>query len=279
MSANSLPRRIVKRVARRVLDEDKYSYIQCGAKAWDIWRGSWYEPELDIIPFAVKQGDVVIDVGANFGLYCYHLSRAVGVTGKVWAFEPVPFTHKTLKRVAGVFSLKNVEVVPKGCSERNERITFSVPLAPMGTMSAGMAFIGTRTHDHPGRETQVRWQATREVSGDVVRLDDYMPSVADISFLKCDVEGAEPFVFRGATRLLDKHLPTLVCEINPFYLAGFDMQLDDLLGPLYARGYESYRLDDATKKLVRVKPTDIVEDNYVFVHPRRRARLLALLQS
>src|SRR5579859_1057758 len=247
MAADSFPRRIVKRFVGPLLDEDRYSYLQCAAKAWDIWRGAWSEPELDVVAHAVGEGDDVLDVGANFGLYSYHLSRRVGLRGRVWAFEPVPFTYKTLRRVGRVLRLSNVEIVPKGCSETNERVTMRVPLAPMGTLSAGMAYIGTRTHDHPGRETQVRWSATREFEADLVRLDDFLPKGLDVSFLKCDVEGAEPFVFRGARSLLDEHLPTIVCEINPFYLAGFNLQLGDLLDPLLQRGYALFRYDERAR--------------------------------
>jgi FkbM family methyltransferase len=279
MGANSLPRRIIKRVARPLLDENHYSYLQCVAKAWDIWRCSWYEPEIEVARAAVSRGDTVLDVGANFGLYAYHLSKAVGPVGRVYAFEPVPFTYKTLRRVVRVLRLDNVEIVPKGCAERNERITFSIPLAPAGTLSAGMAFIAGRTHDGPGKETQVRWTATREVEAEVVRLDDHLPALDDVSFLKCDVEGAETFVFRGATKLLDRHRPTLVIEINPFYLRGFGLALADLLDPLFDLGYSLYRYDETRKKLLSVAPPDVVEDNYVLVHPRRRERISALLPS
>jgi FkbM family methyltransferase len=270
---------MVKRVVGPLLDEDRYSYIQCAAKAWDIWRGTWSEPELDVARAAVRTGDVVLDVGANFGLYSYHLSRAVGPAGRVYAFEPVPFTNKTLRRVARVLSLDNVEVVAKGCSDTNERITFSVPLAPMGTLSAGMAFIGTRSHEHDGKETQVRWHATREFVGEVVRLDDFLPEQHDVSFFKIDIEGAEPMAFAGAMRLLERHRPTLVVEINPFYLRGFGKTLPDLIDPLFALDYRMYRYDDTRRGLVDVSRPDVVEDNYVFVHPRRRDRLVGILPS
>jgi FkbM family methyltransferase len=277
MGANSLPRRLAKHALRPLLNEDRYSYVQCAAKAWDIWRGTWHEPEIEIIPHAVAAGDTVLDLGANFGLYCYHLSRAVGPTGKVWAFEPVPFTCTTCRRVLTVMRLENVELVPKGCADKNEDVIFSVPLAPMGTLSAGQAYIGTRDDDQPGKETQVRWTATREVKAAVVRLDDFLPPLADVSFLKIDVEGAETFAFRGATKLLDKHVPTIVCEINPFFFKGFGLTVDDLIQPLLARGYDLYHYDDNLRKLVGVKPANVVEDNYVFVHARRRDRLAALL--
>lgn len=279
MGANSIPRRIVKRLIGRVLDEDRYSYVQCAAKSLDIYTGSWSEPELDLVPYAVKEGDTVLDIGANFGLYSHHLSRAVGPRGKVYAFEPVPFTYKTLRRVARVLRLKNVEIVPKGCGSEAGTVTFQVPLSPAGTLSAGMAFIGSRTDDHAGRETQVRWTQTREIPAEIVVLDDFLPPLDDVTFVKIDVEGAEPFALRGAARLLDKHLPTVLIEINPWYLQGFGQSVDDLAKIFAERGYELYRFDDVTRRLRRHDFAAIVEDNYVFVHPRRAARLSPLMAS
>jgi len=277
LGANSIPRRIVKRLIGRVLDEDRYSYVQCAAKSLDIVTGSWREPELDLLPYAVRPGDTVLDVGANFGLYSHHLSKAVGPKGKVFAFEPVPFTYKTLRRVARVLRLGNVEIVPKGCSNEAGTVTFQVPLSPAGTLSAGMAFIGSRTDDHDGREAQVRWTQTKEIPAELVVLDDFLPAIDDLPFVKIDVEGAEPFALRGAKKLIDRHLPTVLIEINPWYLQGFGQTVDDLWKPFADRGYELYRFDDRTRRLRKVSPADIVEDNYVFVHPSRAARLAPLM--
>lgn len=100
MAANSLLRRAVKASLHPVMNESTYSDVQGIAKAVDIRRGTWYEPELDLIAFAVRPGDEVLDLGANYGFYTYHLSRAVGAQGHVYAFEPVPFTNRTLALVA-----------------------------------------------------------------------------------------------------------------------------------------------------------------------------------
>lgn len=279
MAANSLTRRIVKRVVGPLLDENRYSYLQTAAMAWDIASGNWSEPELDLIPLAVREGDTVLDIGANFGLYAHHLSKAVGATGKVYAFEPVPFTYKTLRRVAKVLRFRNVEIVPKGCSDKAGEVTFHVPLSSMGTMSAGVAYIGTRNEDHPGHEKQVRWKAVKPVRAELVVIDDFLPPVRELSLVKCDVEGAELFTFLGATKTIEKHLPNVICEINPWYLEGFGVKTEQLLSYFSTKGYELYFYDHHRRLLVPRRPDEVVEDNYVFVHPRRRDRLASLLGS
>jgi FkbM family methyltransferase len=278
LGANSLPRRIVKLVLRPLLRDSSYQYIQTAAKAWDIRTGAWTEPEIELIPLAVRHGETALDIGANFGLYSYHLSRAVGPSGRVFAFEPVPFTHQTLRKVVRVLRLQNVTVVPKGCSDADGEISFEVPLSESGALATGVAYARGRNDDRPGKEGQVRWASTATITGEVVALDGYLPDLPAVSLVKCDIEGAEPLAFRGAHALIAKHRPTIICEINPWYLEGFGLQLErDLLNPLFQQGYELFFYEHERRRLVPRRADEVVEDNYVFVHPSRRDRLSSVL--
>jgi FkbM family methyltransferase len=238
--------------------------------AWDIYRGSLTEPEVDLVSVAVKPGDTAIDIGANYGLYCYHLSRAAGPSGRVYAFEPVPFTHRTLVTVSKLLRFdNNVTIFDKGCSDEPGLISFRVPLQASGAKLAGQACISRREDDRPGKESQVRWEKTEEVQSEVVALDQFLNPAADLSLIKCDIEGAELLAFRGAEGLIQKHCPTVLCEINPWFLEGFGIALGDLVAFFADKGYElyAYKQPRTLTKIGRIE--DIVEDNYVFIHARR----------
>lgn len=277
MGANSAARRLVKKALYPVLNEHTYVYFQALAKAWDIRKGKWSEPELDLIPPGVRAGETALDVGANYGLYSYHLSRAGGV--RVYAFEPVPFTFRTLAMVAWLLRFRNVELVEKGCSDRAGQISFTVPVQASGAMAAGQAYIGGRDDTRAGRERQVRWAATRDVTAEVVALDEFLPRVESLSLIKCDIEGAELLCFRGAERLIGEHLPTVICEINPWFLEGFGIRLEELLGFFDERGYKIYRYveEGARRRLREVAAGEVEEDNYVFIHPSRLERFKEFL--
>jgi FkbM family methyltransferase len=279
MGANSLLRRAIKATLHPILNEHTYGYLQGVAKAIDIRRGNWSEPELDLIPFAVRQGDQVLDLGANFGFYTYHLSRAVGPTGRVYAFEPVPFTYRTLVLVSRLLGLRNATLVQKGCSDAPGPVTFNVPIQSSGAPGAGQAYIGTRQDDRAGADRQVRWVRTIPVQCDVVALDQFLPPLTRLSLIKCDIEGAELLAFRGAARLIETHLPPVICEINPWFLDGFGLKVEDLIGFFTSRGYQLYSYTWA-KRLVPVGAlSDIVEDNYVFLHSDRLAPFVSLLDA
>lgn len=86
----------------------------------------------------------MLDIGANYGLYTYHLSRAVGPSGRVYAFEPVPFTSATLRLVSRILHLGNVELIPKGCGDRAAKVPFTLPIQASGAISAGLAHIAAQ---------------------------------------------------------------------------------------------------------------------------------------
>jgi FkbM family methyltransferase len=277
MPANSALRRLTKRFLHNLLSNHGYKYFQAFSKAWDIRNGTWSEPELDLIPFAVKPGETALDLGANFGLYTYHLSKALQGSGRIYAFEPVPFTFETLQLVARILRFRNVELIEKGCSDRAGMISFEVPVQASGAFAAGQAYIGGRRDDREGKEQQVRWSGTREVSCEVVRLDEFLPEVENLTLIKCDIEGAELLAFRGAERLIAKHLPSVICEINPWFLEGFGIRLEELTSFFVHQGYRLYHYRE--KALYEVEIKDIVEDNFLFVHPEKLPRFSSILAA
>jgi FkbM family methyltransferase len=279
MPANSALRRVIKKVLHGFLGDSSYKYFQAISKAKDIRNGSWSEPELDLIPFAVQPGETALDLGANFGLYCYHLAKVLGRSGRVYAFEPVPFTFETLRLVAKILGFRNVTLFEKGCAEEAGRISFEVPVQTSGAFAAGQAYIGGRRDDREGKEEQVRWAGTRQVVCEVVKLDDFLPEVESLSLIKCDIEGAELLAFRGAKKMIAKHLPSVICEINPWFLEGFGIRLDELLAFFSGQGYRlyHYRTEAGRGILKPVEADQVVEDNYIFIHPNRLARFASLL--
>jgi FkbM family methyltransferase len=240
-----------------------YGFLHGAAKAWDIRAGRWSEPELDLVPHLVRPGETAIDVGANFGLWTYHLSRAVGPSGHVLALEPVPYALASLRRVARLLRLGNVEVLDRGLSDTPGRVTFVLPLQASGAINAGLAHQAGRADDAPGDHV--------EVECELVRLDD-LAVPGDVSFLKCDIEGAELAALRGGEELLRRHAPTLLLEVDPRFLEGYGLAPGDVFAYLEGLGYGSpHRWDGG--RLHEVPPSSEAEGNLIFVHKRRADRL------
>jgi len=263
-------------------NEKTFKYFQAVSKAWDIKSGSWFEPELDLIEFGLRKGETTLDIGGNYGLYAYHMSRVVGKNGNVYSFEPIAFTfesHKVVSKLLG-FS-HNLTLFNKGCSNENAKIEFTVPVQQSGALASGLTYIRGRNDDRIGKEIQVRWDATRDVEAEVVRLDDFLPEIEDLPFMKMDIEGAEFFCVQGAEKLFSRHLPATICEINPWYLEGFGVKTEELTEFFTSKGYKIffYSNEKDRKSLKQVRVDEIVEDNYLFLHPSRFDRFTSLLPS
>lgn len=243
---------------------------------WDIKRGAWWEPELELIDRVVREGDTAIDIGANFGLWAYYLSRAAGPSGRVYSFEPIPFTARTFKLIArGLGFTRNVELVAKGCGEAAGNVVFSVPVMETGAISAGLVHMRGRNDDRPGREKHARFPKTKDVECEVVTIDEFLPDVQRVSLLKCDVEGADLYALRGARETLKKHKPVVIVEITPWFLEGFGLSAGDVVSFFDELGYRCYRYDDGGR-LIPTPADAIVEDNWVFVHPENASRVSGL---
>ncbi len=275
MGANSLPRRALKRVLAPLMSERNYQLIQSVAMAWDIRRGNTREPELDLIDAVVRPGDQVIDIGANYGFWAHPMSRAVGDSGRVYAFEPVPFTFGALKNIASIFRMKNVELINKGCGETNGRVKFTVPVQDSGAVIAGLVHMGQRDDAREGKDTHARFSKTKEIDCEVVMIDSYLPGLERVSMIKCDIEGADLFALRGAKDTIARNRPLVVCEINPWFVQGFGLKVEDIVSFFRGLGYGCYRYEH--QRLVATKTEDIVEDNWVFVHDDNRAKVAHLI--
>jgi hypothetical protein len=124
----------------------------------------------------------------------------------------------------------------------------------------------------------VRWSETTPVEADLIALDAHLSGVGRVSLIKADIEGAELPAFRGAKGIIERDRPTVICEINPWFLDGFGIKLSELVSFFADRGYALYRYEENVRRLVPVGSlAEIVEDNYVFVHPDRTERLSGLL--
>ena len=82
-----------------------------------ITSKKYYEPHItSVFRSLVKQGDHVIDLGANIGYHTIELSKLVGDTGKVIAAEPLKEVFLHLATNLFLNRCLNVELLNKVCT-------------------------------------------------------------------------------------------------------------------------------------------------------------------
>lgn len=131
----------------------------------------------------------VFDIGAHVGFYTLLMSRAVGDSGKVFAFEPCPANITDCLAHVRMNHLGNVVVVP----------------AAVGS-TPGLASFAAGESSTTGKLARV----DTDVRVACFTLDELLATgrflVPDV--IKVDVEGAESQVLEGAQTLLRQHAPT-----------------------------------------------------------------------
>jgi FkbM family methyltransferase len=186
----------------------------------------------------VEKGDRVFDVGANAGYYTLLFSHLVGRRGRVHAFEPVPETFAALSRaLAREGRFDNVVTNPCAVGDREGVLPIHVPDADFGQASIA--------HHDAGS-----WTAAREIRSYDCRmttLDAYLQEhpAACPSFIKCDVEGAELLVLRGAADTLAAHRPLLHLEVNPDWTRSLGYEPPEVAHFLTGLGYSRFFLVEA----------------------------------
>lgn len=139
----------------------------------------------------LTQRSVVLDIGANFGLYTALSASIVKEHGRLYAFEGNPRVFESLQRTIVANDLYfNSNIVSANLLMSSEsgrgRLYYSANLPSGGTMSDVMLLGGKR----------------HSVEVEMTTVDDFLPSDLRVDLVKIDVEGHEPLVLRGMERTI-----------------------------------------------------------------------------
>jgi len=160
-----------------------------------------YEREMELLDLLCDRNRPGIDVGAKVGMYTYRIRQH---SSEVIAFEPIPMFNRILR---AVFDGKRGRVEPYAVSNQRGTAKMRLPYAHDGTPKYGRSTIDPENRFDP--EIIAR---TEELEVETRRIDDY--DMAEVGFIKIDVEGHELAVLDGAAATLARHQPNLLIECN-----------------------------------------------------------------
>ena len=260
-------REAVKPVLIKLLGKNFYKYAQSYAKLRDIKYHLADEKEMILLDEFIKPGDTAIDIGGNFAYYTERMSKIVGDEGKIFSFEPIPFTFEIFSMLVKKLKLKNVIFLKKGVSNKNETIQFRIPKTDIGTFNTGMAHISARNNNISDINKDYDYNNEETFDCEVVALDDFFNgNLPGLSFIKIDIEGAELFALQGAKNLLAKYKPTILIEINPVFLEGFGLTQENVVSFINENGYKIFHLENSSSKLNIVENKPLWKDNFILIH-------------
>lgn len=148
-------------------------------------QGEYALSRVSEIRETVKEGDVVIDIGANIGYFTVLLANLVGPKGKVYAFEPDPRNFDLLQRTIE----RNgwTHVIPEQKAVFNKARELLLYQTQCWATSA---------------LTPSKHISTVKVQ--VVTLDDFLSDEHHIDFVKMDMDGSEPLAIQGMAQLIQR---------------------------------------------------------------------------
>lgn len=147
---------------------------------------------------SIRQGDVVLDCGANVGVFAREaLRREAGV---VVAIEPSPVNIECLRRnFRREIEAGRVIVYPKGVWDQDAELTLHTD--PHN--SAADTFVMDREDTHEA--IQIPVTTIDKLVGEL--------ELGRVDFIKMDIEGAEVRALRGARQTLAKFRPKLALSV------------------------------------------------------------------
>ena len=171
----------------------------------------------------VRRGSVVADVGANLGYFTLLLADLTGAEGRVLSFEPNPNLSRLLRKsidVNGFTGFTDLHAMALGASEGTASMEIEIT-QPGGAHLVDRA--GVEIDVEPGfaRVPERKWQwwswrkdviePEPEPHGQVrVGRFDEIEHALDVEFIKMDVEGFEPQVWAGMTKILEQRRPLTI---------------------------------------------------------------------
>ena len=163
-----------------------------------------YEPTVVSELLSAGPIGVAYDVGAHLGFMSLVLSKLVGTTGRIFAFEPIPENRAAIDRLIELNRLhKVIQVTPLAIGESNGKKRM---------LLRECSSMHQLEEVYQGKGSNI--YSTVDVES--CTLDSFIFERGNPfpQLIKIDVEGAEESVLKGALKTLEVYKPTFVVEIH-----------------------------------------------------------------
>ena len=205
------------------------------------------------------------DIGANIGWHSLNLSARYR-NADYYCFEPIPETYQQLLENIRLNKFSNIHTYNLALSDRQGQQTFYFYQACSGNASAV---------NLTGRDDVSAIECRLE------RLDEFMEKsgLPAPEFIKCDVEGAELMVFKGASKTLSEHKPIIMTEILRKFSAKYGYNPNEIFENLAGIGYRAFTTDGRCLIPFKKMNEETIETNFFFLHETSHGKEISRYQQ
>lgn len=221
-----------------------------------LYAYGFCEPAAEAMLSLLDPGDLVIDCGANVGLFTCLAAAWVGAEGGVVACEPSPATMELLRDNVDLNGFGWVDLREVALAGEPGRLRLQV-------FDPGSGFSSFAPEDAGGAsEVDVEVTTIDKLAGDLL---------ARIKLVKLDVEGAELRALQGASRLIERARPDFIVELEPEHLERQSSSIDEVQALFEAAGYAGYAITEGGLAPLHGAWRRPLGDPNIAVRPRERA--------
>jgi len=219
--------------------------------------GNYEKNETEMFLRLAQGIDVVFDIGANIGWYSLNTAKRYGSAVEIHAFEPIPATYSQFVRNIKLNGAESVHPNNFGFSDESSAKTFFY--YPQGSGNASTANLS-------GRDD------VEEIVCNVRMMDDYARETGVLpDLIKCDVEGAELFVFKGGAETIAKALPIVFTEMLRKWAKQFGYSPNDIIDWFAVLGYGCFTVQGSRLARFGRMDDETTETNFFFLHDEKHA--------
>lgn len=150
------------------------------------------EATTELFKKVVKEGDVIVDLGANLGYFTLFAAKLAGKKGKVYSFEPEPRNYDYLVKNIELNGYDNIVAAQKAVSDKLGKVKLYICPYDSGHHTINQ-YGGIEAY----KPDFVYDNAVLDfVEVETIVLDDFFKGQA-IDVIKMDVEGAEMLALSG----------------------------------------------------------------------------------
>jgi FkbM family methyltransferase len=161
---------------------------------------------VDFFKKFVKQGDLIIDIGANIGDMTVPMALAAGGSGITLAFDPNPYVFKILEENAALNAGKQ-HIVPLLYAITEKKEEFYYVSSEASFSNGGISPTKNSSHGkfvYPEKIKGINLLEFLE--------QEYPDKLKNLSFIKVDAEGYDKEIIKSIPGLIDKYKPVIVAE-------------------------------------------------------------------
>lgn len=175
----------------------------------------------------------IFDIGANVGTYSLKFAKKYK-NSKIYAFEPVKSTHNILAKNVSINNFDNVSCYCLALSDKNGEL-----------LMTNDEFTG----NHIIKEKKRKNASIVKT----ITLDSFVKqkSINSVDVIKCDIEGAELMMLKGAIESIKKFKPIIILEVYEPWTKRYNYEAEDIFKLLLSMGY-NYKISNE-----QIKPGNI----------------------